>query len=81
MDALDGNAIAGPLFNYFGTEMTTATGSCRHCGASAQIAELRVYARVPGTVVRCHRCGQVVMVIIDIRDHLRVDTRHFQLDP
>jgi hypothetical protein len=79
MDALDGNAIAGPLFDYFGTEMTTATGTCTHCGASAQIAELRVYSRAPGTVVRCYSCGQVVIVILNIRDHLRIDTRGFQL--
>ena len=79
MDALDGNAIGGWLFDYFGTEMTTARGSCRHCGASAQIAELRVYTRAPGSVVRCWNCGQVVMVILDIRDNLRVDTRYFHL--
>ena len=79
MDALDGNAIAGTLFDYFGTEMTTATGSCTHCGASAQIAELRVYLRAPGTVVRCPDCGQVVIVILDIRDQLRIDMRRFQL--
>jgi hypothetical protein len=57
MEELDGNAIAGPLFEYFGAEMTTARGSCAHCGASAQIAELRVYARGPGTVARCRTCA------------------------
>jgi hypothetical protein len=79
MDALDGNSIAGPLFDYFGAEMTTASGSCAHCGASAQIAELRVYSRAPGTVVRCRSCGEVVMVIREMPDHLRIDTRWFQL--
>lgn len=79
MDAIDGNAIAGLLFDHFGTDMTTAVGSCGHCGASAQIAELRVYSRAPGTVVRCCKCGQVVIVIVDIRGHLRVDTRRFRL--
>lgn len=79
MEALDGNAIAGALFDYFGTEMTTTTGSCSDCGASAQIAELRVYSRAPGIVVRCCNCGQVVIVILYIRDHLRIDMRRFQL--
>jgi hypothetical protein len=79
LDALDGNAIAGALFDYFGAEMTTATGSCAHCGAFAQIAELHVYPRAPGTVVRCCSCGQVVIVILDIRDHVRIDMRGFQL--
>jgi hypothetical protein len=82
MDALDGNAIAGSLFAYFGTEMTTATGACGHCGASAQIGELRVYWRAPGTVVRCRDCGGVVLVIVETPDHLRIDTRDFRLaDP
>jgi hypothetical protein len=79
MDALDGNAIAGALFDYFGSEMTTATGSCGHCGATAQIAELHVYLRAPGTVVRCGSCGRVVIVILDIRDHARIDMRGFRL--
>lgn len=79
MDALDGNAIAGPLCDYFGTEMTAATGSCRHCGASSQIAELRVYSRAPGSVVRCRSCGQVVIVVFEVQDQLRVDMRDFQL--
>lgn len=47
MDALDGNAIAGQLFEHFGTEMTTAWGSSAHCAATAQVAELRVYMRAP----------------------------------
>src|SRR5690242_12343332 len=63
MEALDGNAIAGDLFEYFGGEMTTVTGSCRHCGARAQIAELQVYTKAPGMVARCRSCGSVVMVL------------------
>ena len=36
---LDGNAIGGLLQEIFGTEMTTAVGTCAACGASSQIAE------------------------------------------
>jgi len=79
VDALDGNAIAGPLFEYFGTEMTTAIGTCAHCGASAQVAELRVFSRAPGTVARCRSCGNVVIVLIEDRDMLRADLRGFRL--
>lgn len=79
MDALDGNAIAGQLLEYFGTEMTTATGRCGHCGAMAQIAELRVYPRAPGTVVRCRFCGNVVIVVLDLADKLRVELSAFVL--
>ena len=79
MQALDGNAIAGELFQHFGVEMTTVRGSCAHCRATAQIAELRVYSRAPGTVVRCPSCGSVVMVIVAIRETRRVDHRSFHL--
>jgi Family of unknown function (DUF6510) len=63
MDRLDGNAIAGELYEHFGREMTAASGECGHCGAHAQIGELHVYARAPGAVVRCRSCGSVVMVL------------------
>ena len=61
MDALDGNAIGGLLLDVFGSEMTTATGVCGSCGASAVVAELTVYMRAPGTVVRCRSCESVLM--------------------
>jgi DNA-directed RNA polymerase subunit RPC12/RpoP len=79
VDALDGNAIAGPLLEHFGIEMTTVRGSCANCGASAQIAELRVYMRGPGAVVRCPACGSVVIVLVRIRDALRIHDSGFKL--
>ena len=80
MEALDGNAIAGPLFEHFGTEMTTAEGTCAHCGSRAQIAELVVYMRAPGTVVRCRHCGNVVIVLVPIQGALRVDSSAFRME-
>ena len=80
MEALDGNAIAGPLFEHFGTEMTTMLGTCAHCGTRAQVAELVVYMRAPGTVVRCRHCGNVVMVLVPIRGELRVDSSAFRME-
>jgi DNA-directed RNA polymerase subunit RPC12/RpoP len=79
MDALDGNAIAGPLFEHFGSEMTIADGACAHCGAVSLIAELRVYSRAPGTVVRCPGCGNVVIVLVRIHGALRVELTGFRL--
>jgi uncharacterized Zn finger protein len=61
--------------------MTTASGACAHCGAVAQIAELHVYLRAPGAVVRCRACGAVVMVVIDVPEHRRVDLSGFRLRP
>jgi Family of unknown function (DUF6510) len=79
MEALDGNAIAGLLFDQFGVEMTTAWGSCAYCGATAQVGELRVYLRAPGAVVRCPTCGRVVMVLVTIHDTKRIDYSGFNL--
>jgi hypothetical protein len=64
MLALDGNAIAGLLFEIFGEEMTTANGKCAHCGDRRQLAEFEVYLRGPGTVVRCRSCTSVLMVVV-----------------
>jgi DNA-directed RNA polymerase subunit RPC12/RpoP len=79
MEALDGNAIAGELFEFFGTDMTTAIYACTHCGARGQIAELRVYLRAPGTVVRCRACGNVVMVLVASHGNTRVHINGFEL--
>jgi hypothetical protein len=73
MDALDGNAIAGLLFGVFGAETTTATGVCGSCGASSVVAELIVYARAPGTVVRCRSCQSVLMVFVERREIVCAD--------
>src|SRR5262249_1262479 len=73
MGALAGNPIAGQLEGVFGAELTTATGTCAHCGAVRQVAELRVYLRVPGTVVRCPSCQGIVMVLVEVRGVTCVD--------
>ena len=78
MEALDGNAIGGVLFEYFGAEMTDARGVCAHCGASAMIAELEVYMRAPGAVVRCWNCHNVVIVVVPGREVTRVDHTAFK---
>jgi hypothetical protein len=79
MDALDGNAIAGALCAFYGREMTIASGSCRHCGAEAQIAELSVYPCAPGTIARCRTCGGVVIVVVEARGAVRVQLAGFEL--
>jgi hypothetical protein len=81
MDALDGNAIAGELFELFGEEMTTAVGTCRHCGATGMVAELRVYMRAPGAVARCPHCDGVTMVLVNVRGSARIDLACFKLAP
>jgi hypothetical protein len=72
---LDGNAIAGLLVDVFGIELTTAATVCAACGARALVAELQVWGRGPGTVVRCRGCGAVLMVFVAIRGYTSVDLR------
>ena len=73
MDALDGNAIAGTLVAVFGTEMTTATGTCASCGTRSIVGEFGVYLRAPGVVVRCRHCNSVVMVFVEAHGVMCVD--------
>ena len=75
MDALDGNAIAGDLVEVFGADLTTATGVCAACGASAFLAEAVVYMRGPGRVARCRTCSEVLLVLVTIRGITCVDLR------
>jgi Family of unknown function (DUF6510) len=79
MEALDGNAIGGPLMETFGREMTTEPGACRHCGTVTKVAELRVYLRAPGSVARCPHCGDIVMVIVEVRGATVVHSGDFEL--
>jgi Family of unknown function (DUF6510) len=73
VEALDGNALAGPLFELFGSEMTDQLGTCRFCGDTSYLAEMRVYMRAPGAVGRCHVCMNVVLVMTNIRGTPRAD--------
>jgi hypothetical protein len=73
MDALDGNAIGGLLYDVFGVEMTDATARCGHCSASAFVAECEVYLGGPGAVARCRSCHEILMVVVEARDIKCVD--------
>ena len=76
MDAfmLDGNAVAGLLHDVFGTEMTTATGTCGNCGASAAVGAVHVF-RSAGVVLRCPRCDNVLVKIVERQTQICVDLR------
>ena len=73
MDTLDGNALAGLLYETFGEEMTGFMATCAACGAVAAIAESMVYPRLPGAVARCRACGALLMVITQIHGVSCVD--------
>ena len=75
MIPLDGNAIAGDLLEVFGVDLSGATCVCAYCGASGFVAEAVVYVRGPGRVARCRACGEILIVLVTIRDVTCVDLR------
>jgi hypothetical protein len=75
MIALDGNAIGGDLLELFGVDLTAATCTCASCGTSGYVAEAVVYLRGPGRVARCRACGELLFVLVTIRDITCVDLR------
>ena len=76
---LDGNALAGPLAQSMGREMTAERGTCGHCGNVSLIAELVVYPKAPSPVARCPHCGDVVCVITEIHDTVTVHFSRYAL--
>jgi hypothetical protein len=75
MIALDGNAIAGDLLEVFGVDLTAVTCACASCGMAGFFAEAVVYMRGPGRVARCRGCGELLFVLVTIRDITCVDLR------
>lgn len=63
MTALDGNAVAGLLYDLFGQEMTGTGATCAHCGRRSILAGVKVF-RGPGTVLLCPGCDGCMMVIV-----------------
>ncbi len=57
----DGNALAGPLHDIFGTDITAAVGQCATCGWAGPMAGVRVFDHAPGVVARCPSCDQIVL--------------------
>ena len=76
MDALrlDGNAAAGLLHEVFGTEVTTARGTCDGCGVVEPVGAVHLY-RSAGSVLRCPHCDAVLMLIVEGRTSIWIDAR------
>jgi hypothetical protein len=64
---LDGNAIAGLLYDVFGAELTATERGCQSCGSITRLGAHRVY-RGAGTVVRCPVCGDLALRISSLPD-------------
>jgi uncharacterized protein DUF6510 len=60
----DGNALAGPLHDLIGPDVTAAVGRCTGCGRTGPMAEVRVFDHAPGVVARCPTCDQVLLRLV-----------------
>ena len=72
---LDGNAVAGLLFEIFGREMTVVWEQCDHCGDQREMGALHAYVGGPGIVIRCPSCESVLMRIVTAPSHYLLDVR------
>lgn len=72
---LDGNALAGTLYEIFALEMTTSLAECASCGQQGQIGYLKAYTQAPGAVLRCPVCANVVMRIVETPQAIYLDAR------
>ena len=75
MDYLDGNAAAGELSNIFVMDVTSAKGTCVHCGATRRFAEAHLYMQCPGVVARCCVCEHVLLRLVNARQSVFLDVR------
>jgi hypothetical protein len=71
---LDGNAIGGLLKEVFGSEMTTAIGTCNNCGAAEAIGAVHLF-RGAGMVLRCPHCDNVLAKIVKDEPRVWLDLR------
>jgi ribosomal protein S27E len=72
---LDGNALAGVLSEFFVFDVTTARSRCASCGDIAVIARALVFGSEQARVIRCSHCGDVLMVVLQEPDGVRVHMR------
>ncbi|PJJ61446.1 DUF6510 family protein [Compostimonas suwonensis] len=82
-DRLDGNAAAGPLSELFAIDMTTARGTCEHCGTVSVVAETRLYVEVHGLALCCPGCDSVLLRMVEGEGRSRLDVsglRMLELD-
>ncbi|MBF4635103.1 hypothetical protein ITJ38_11870 [Agreia pratensis] len=61
---VDGNAAAGPLGEILRLDITTAIGTCRHCGSAAPLSEAIAERDAAGVIMLCRSCGHTLVTYI-----------------
>ncbi len=72
---MDGNAVAGTLYEVFAMEMTTSMAQCANCGKQGEMGELLAFIHTPGLVLRCPECENIVLRVVVAPDAYYVDAR------
>ncbi|KQM59567.1 MULTISPECIES: DUF6510 family protein [unclassified Agreia] len=61
---VDGNAAAGPLGEILRLDITTAVGTCRHCGSAGPLSEAIVERDDDGVILLCRTCGHTLVTYL-----------------
>jgi Family of unknown function (DUF6510) len=72
---LDGNVAGGLLGAIFPFDMTSASATCRGCGATGPIGASPAYVHGMGTVVRCAACDTALIRLARVKGRYWVDLR------
>jgi len=72
---LDGNAMAGLLYELFNTEMTITSIECGTCGNIGELGSLWAFLESPGYVLRCPACQGIVLRMTVTPDEVYLDGR------
>lgn len=69
---VDGNAVAGMLWDVFGADVTVLIGVCGSCGAEARLAEAVVELDDVVAIVRCRACTHTLFTVLREGDGIRL---------
>lgn len=72
---LDGNAVAGILYEIFSADMTTNLAECSSCGRQGELATLLAFTQAPGIILRCPACENIVLRIVQTPQAIYLDAR------
>ncbi len=72
---LDGNAVAGLMYELFEVEMTIAGVECSACGRHGELGSLWAFVETPGYVLRCPECQNIVLRLTVTPDTVYLDAR------
>lgn len=72
---VDGNAVAGLLYEIFAMEVTTSEIECVSCVRRGEIGSLLAFTQAPGVVLCCPRCESIVIRIVKTPGAIYLDAR------